>query len=112
METRRIGVEPIVENRDELHIPFSKYKKWLNPSVSYVIAEKSFDDQEVADLKELDDVADVFRQQSTQLKWICDANACKWFLIIELKADDRDFFKTAVPSLAMMDVKVYLWSSR
>jgi hypothetical protein len=102
-----------MDNRDELHIPFSKYKKWLNKSVSYVIAEKSFDDQEEVDLKELDDIADVFRQKSAQRKWICDANACKWFLVIELKADDdKEFFKSAVPSFATKDVKVYLWSGR
>ena len=102
-----------VKNRNELNVSFSEYKKRLDPAASYVIAEKSFDEHGRVDLKEMDRLANAFQEQSTSHKLIYDTHAHKWILVIELKAEvENGFFKSAVLSLALTDVKVYLWSSR
>lgn len=80
---------------------------------SYVIVEKSVDKHGQGDLRDMDDLGDVFRKKSTSRKLIYDVKAHKWILVIKLKAEfENGFFKSAVSPFAMKDLKVYLWSSR
>jgi hypothetical protein len=92
---------------------FSEFKKRLDPSASYVIAEKPSDGNGRDDLIEFAELAVAFGKLTESQNLIYDASIDKLILVIKLTTNvDGRFFRDAIPTDALKNMSVCLYSNR
>jgi|COG998Drversion2_1049125.scaffolds.fasta_scaffold72001_2 UDP-N-acetylmuramyl tripeptide synthase len=106
-------IPPAIQHMKPLPLSFSEFKKQLDPSASYVVAEKSSSGDEQADLNELAELAAGFGNLTKSRHLIYDSSIHKLILIINLTSNlNGRFFQSAVSTDALQNMKVYLYGSR
>ena len=101
--------------QDTRPLPLSilEFKKRLDPSSSYVIAEQPSSRYGQPDLSELAELAIAFGKVTQSRHLIYDASIGKLILVIKLTTTvDAQFFTDAMATDALKTMKVYLYSSR
>ena len=101
--------------RDTRPLPLSllEFKKRLDPSVSYLIAEQPSSRFGQPDLSALTELAVAFGKITKSRHLIYDASIGKLIMVIKLTTTaDAQFFKDAIASDTLKAMKVYLYSSR
>jgi len=110
---QRNEMRTTIQHRRPSPLSFSEFKKRLDPSASYVIAEKPSAGNGQDDLSELAELAVSFGELTESQNLIYDSSIDKLILVIKLTTNvDGRFFRDAIPTDALKNMNVYLYSSR
>lgn len=106
-------IAAVIQNMKPFPLSFMEFKKRLDPSASYVVAEKPASGDEQADLEQLAELAAGFGKLAISRHLIYDASISKLILIIKLASNlNGQFFHSAVSADAHQNMKVYLYGNR
>ena len=96
-----------------LSLSLLEFKKRLDPSVSYLIAEQPSSRYGQPDMSAFVELAVAFGKVTTNRHLIYDASIGKLIMVIKMTTTvDAQFFKDAIASDTLKAMKVYLYSSR
>ena len=96
-----------------LPLSILEFKKRLDPSASYVIAEKPSSRYGQPDRHAFAELAVAFGKLTKSRHLIYDASIGKLILVLKLTTTvDAQFFTDAIQTDALKTMKVYLYSSR
>jgi hypothetical protein len=102
-----------VEQMRPMHRSFTEFKKQLDASASYVVAEKPSTENLPTDRVDFNKLAARFEKIANKRYLIYDSSINKLILIIKLAVNvDGRFFQNAISTNAMQSLRVYLYSSQ
>ena len=110
---KRNDIESTLLDTSPLPLSLLEFKKRLDPSASYLIAEQPSSRYGQPDLSALTELAVAFGKVTKNRHLIYDASIGKLIMVIKLTTTvDAQFFTDAIASDALKAMKVYLYSSR
>ena len=106
-------IEAALQDTRPLPLSILDFKKRLDPSANYVIAEQPSSRYGQPDMRAFVDLAVAFEKLTKSRHLIYDASIGKLILVIKLTTTiDGQFFTDAIQAHVQKRLKVYLYSSR
>ena len=106
-------IETTLQDTTPLSLSILEFKKQLDPSASYVIAEKPSSRYGHPDLSAFSELAVAFRKLTQSRRLIYDASIGKLILVIKLMTTvDDQFFADVIRTNLHETMKVYLYRNR
>ena len=110
---KRNDIESTLLDTRPLPLSILDFKKRLDPSASYLLAEQPSSRYGQPDMSAFVELAVAFEKLTKSRHLIYDASIGKLILVIKLTTTvDGQFFTDAMASDALKMMKVYLYSSR